>query len=630
MMAELGVFLLVFALMLSLFQTTYLWPVYTWRKLMIPCLPVASWLQALCVAMAFCILVALRLNSDFSVANVVQHSNISMPTLYKITGAWGNHEGSLLLWALVLAMLGAVLSSSMRAGQETDLRSLATSILSTVFAGFMLFMLSTSNPFARQFPPTVDGQALNPLLQDIGLAIHPPLLYSGYVGFSVVFALAVAALIQGRMGRNWALAAHPWIMFSWTSLTLGIGLGSWWAYRELGWGGWWFWDPVENCSLLPWLCGTALMHSNIVLKRRGLLRQWVLLLAILTFGMSLLGTFLVRSGMLTSVHSFAADPTRGLFILAYMVIVIGGALFLFALRAWRIESEGSMKPLSRDGLIILNNLFLLCACATVLLGTLYPMLSEWLAENPVTVGAPYFNRTFLPIMAVPLVLAGIAPFLPWNNAGIKQVKKALLPCGLAALAAAFLVLAYAKSEYALGITGFGLSAWLLAGSIKWVWGLEAMRSYFAVFTAHVGAAVFVAGLTGASLWKQEAQDLLQTGESMRLADLTLTYQQKSQIQKENYRAYSAQFVVTDDNGKTVAMLYPEYRVYDIRNTTTSEAALALVRLGDLYLVTGPSESGSEKTPVRVYYTPLIRLVWAGFLLMALGGAMTTIIRTRRA
>jgi len=360
-----------------------------------------------------------------------------MPLLYKITGTWGNHEGSMLLWAWVMAMFGWWLAFQRSSDEQTNqIRDLALIVQSILLAGVLIFILFTSNPFVRIFPPPPDGLALNPLLQDIALAMHPPMLYLGYVGFSVVFSLAVALMLlpekQSVDMRRWAQMAHPWIMVSWATLTLGIGLGSWWAYRELGWGGWWFWDPVENASLMPWLSATALLHSNLVLKKRGLLAPWVVLLAILTFGLSLLGTFLVRSGALTSVHSFANDPARGLYILAYIAVVMGAALALYALRGQRLQASETMAPVSREGMIVINNLFILTACATVVLGTMYPLVAEWISGARLTVGAPYFNATFLPIMSIALLFAALVPFMPWKKANIREsLKRCVWPIRVA-------------------------------------------------------------------------------------------------------------------------------------------------------------------------------------------------------
>ena len=616
MIAEIGVFFLIVAFMAALLQAACLFPAV--RAQAGACMMPALWLQALCITLAFAILMLLRLNSDFSVASVIAHSNLSLPLLYKITGTWGNHEGSMLLWVWVLAMFALALSTR----KTTVLTLPALSLQALMGAGFLLFILLTSNPFARQFPPTVDGEALNPLLQDIALAIHPPLLYLGYVGFSIVYALAVAALMQGKADREWARIVHPWILAAWSLLTLGIGLGSWWAYRELGWGGWWFWDPVENASLMPWLAGTALLHSNVALKKRGVLASWVVLLSILTFGLSLLGTFLVRSGALTSVHGFASDPARGLFILGYMTAVVGGALLLFAMRAGKITAREDMLPISREGLIVLNNLFIMCACATVLLGTIYPLAMEWIEGDKLTVGPPYFNATFLPLMVAPLLIAGFTPLFAWKHAALNKLFERALPALLATMAAALIVLAAFKTHLALGALGFGLAAWLAASSAKW---LKA-RGNLPVFIAHIGVAMMVLGITASSLWKEEQTRALADGESMGVAGYEVAYRKLPDERAANHRATRAEFIVRK-NGREIAVLYPEYRIYDIRNSATSEADIHAAWNGDLYAVIGEVSADGRYVAARLYFVPMIRFIWLGFVLMALGG-LAAIVQPR--
>lgn len=628
MTAELGVAFLVLALLVASIQAAWLLPSSTLKAYIMPALPAAALTQAFLVALAFASLMALRLDSDFSVITVAQHSNLTLPLLYKISGTWGNHEGSMLLWVMVLAAMGAVFAMSPpRAGEGIRHTALATQAL--IAAGVLLFILFTSNPFARQFPPPPDGGALNPLLQDIALAMHPPLLYLGYVGFSMVFSLAVAALLQGRMGREWAQIAHPWIMFAWSALTVGIGLGSWWAYRVLGWGGFWFWDPVENASLLPWLAGTALLHSNIVLKKRGQLASWVLLLAILTFGLSLLGTFLVRSGVLISVHSFASDPARGLFILLYIVFLLGGALLLYGLRSGNIHPENNerLQPLSREGMIVINNLFLLTACATVLLGTTYPMVTEWLGGERLTIGPPYYNATFLPLMVPPLLLAVIALFTPWKKNGIKAALRQALPALQAVGVAALLVLALAKTRLLMGLLGLSLAAWLGAGSLWWWIRHRHTQGALAIACAHLGAAVLAAGVTGASLWKQESERWMIPGESMELAGYNITYEQATPIHTPNYTGTQGKFWISASGMDR--MLLPEYRLYDIRRTASSIPAISSNPVHDLYLVIGETSQDGGKTAVRMYYNPMIGLIWAGFMLMALGGLTATFTRVTR-
>ncbi len=621
MTAEFGLFFLIIAFLTALLQASFLLPVARVKVAVAPMLVAGAWLQALCITMALALLVTLRLDSDFSVSVVAANSNLALPTLYKIAGTWGNHEGSMLLWVWVLAVYGACLAFS---GQDR-LKQLASAVQAAICAGFLLFVLATSNPFARQFPPPEDGDALNPILQDMALSIHPPLLYLGYVGFSLVFSLAVAALIEGKMTRQWAVVAHPWILASWSSLTLGIGLGSWWAYRVLGWGGFWFWDPVENASLMPWLCGTALLHSNIVLKKRGALHQWVLLLAIVTFAMSLLGTFLVRSGLLTSVHSFAADPARGFFILVYIMLSVGGALLLYALRAGDVvaETPAPVAPVSREGMVVINNLFLLTACATVMLGTLYPMVMEWWRNDRITVGAPYFNTVFLPLLAVPLVLTGMAGFVPWVKADVRRVGRGLRPAVMAAGSAVLVMLYVTHAQAVAGVLGLGLSVWLVAGSVEWV--RKGWRQSLPVFLGHIGAALVIAGVTGASVWKEEVEKGISVGDSLDIAGYHLVYERQSLHDTENYQVKEGRFRVTR-GGVFVTVLKPEYRMYHIRKTATSTASIHSTLGYDLYAVIGESSADGSRTAARIYYNPLVNLMWLGCVTMMAGGVAAWVRR----
>jgi len=606
MVAEFGMFFLILALLLASLQALFLYPPL--RNRVMPCIHGASWLQALFVTCAFFTLMLLRIDSDFSVVNVAQHSNTSLPLLYKIAGTWGNHEGSMLLWILILSAFGLALSIRHEI--------CAAAVQATLAAGVLLFVLFTSNPFARQFPPPSDGEALNPVLQDIALAMHPPLLYIGYVGFSIVFSLAVAALITSQTGREFAKATRPWILLSWTALTIGIGLGSWWAYRELGWGGFWFWDPVENASLMPWLAGTALLHSNIVLEKRGQLTSWVILLSILTFALSLLGTFLVRSGALTSVHSFASDPARGLFILFYIVVAVGGALLLYGLRMRSIETAEPMQPASREGMIVFNNLFLLSACAVVLLGTIYPLFAEWLSGTKLTVGAPYFNATFVPLMALPIFFAGLAPLLLWKKASLALALHHARPAMMAGTAALFLVAVWTHTHIVYAALGIGLGIWLWVASLQWLmagWKSLPHLYVLSVFSAHAGVAVLVLGITGTGVWQQEIDHAIAPGEALDIAGYRLMYVRESGERGPNYDTKRAELRITNK----MVSLFPEYRTYDIRRTTTSEAAIYSTWAGDLYAAIG--EGDGKRTALRVYYNPGIRFAWLGCLMMGLGG-----------
>ena len=668
MIAELGLALIILALTVSLAQACLL--AVPASPSLLPFSRRAAWLQFLCLSGAFIALVALRLRSDFSVANVAEHSSLSLPILYKITGSWGNHEGSMLLWVWVLALFGWLLSRGLPPssspfqgegrGEGTAYRGSQTTlpwggenplpgplpgkergyadaplilralcVQSLLAAGFLIFILLTSNPFQRLFPPPPDGQTLNPLLQDIGLAIHPPLLYLGYVGFSLVFSLAAAALIAGEMNLGWARLAQRWIMLAWSFLTLGIGLGSWWAYRELGWGGFWFWDPVENASLLPWLAGTALLHSNLTHLRRGILKHWTLLLAILTFGLSLLGTFLVRSGLLTSVHSFASDPERGYFILSYMALAIGGGLALFAFRAGRIRSNGVALPISREGMILVNNLFLLTACATVLLGTLYPLLAEALSQPRITVGAPYFNLTFLPIMTIPALLAGVAPLLAWRRGRLSVTLTRLRPAMLAALTACLLILAFSQRNRLIAAGSLTLATWLAAATLLYlkekIHGhparlLHLPGTVWSVTLAHFGFALLIAGVGGVTAWQEERELLVNPGDQFTLGGYSFAYGGETAAEEPQYSFTRGLFTVSDGSGRPVTLLAPELRHYGKRGMQTSETAIYSRPWGDIYTVIG--EQGEHGRAARVYIKPLINCIWAGFCLMALGGLVS--------
>jgi cytochrome c-type biogenesis protein CcmF len=627
MIAEIGLFLLIIAGVVSLVQAAYLLPHAPLRSVLSPIQPIAAWLQALCISLSLASLITLRLQSDFSVANVIEHSNLQLPTLYKITGTWGNHEGSMLLWVWVLAMFGALVAGRI-GNAHRNLRDLTLSLQSAVCLGFVAFILFTSNPFARRFPPTTDGQALNPLLQDVGLAIHPPMLYVGYVGFSIVFSFAVAALLLRRADREWATLVHPWILASWSALTLGIGLGSWWAYRELGWGGWWFWDPVENASLLPWLSGTALLHSNLVLKKRGVMAPWVLLLSILTFGLSLLGTFLVRSGALTSVHSFASDPARGVFILLYMLVVIGGGLLVYALRSGQLPSTGqTVLPASREGMIVINNLFLLTACAAVLLGTLYPLFAEWLSGHQLTVGPPFFNATFIPLVTVPLFFAALTPFMAWKSSSLRAGLRAARPALLAMLAAGLLSFAFIDYVTLAASAGFALAAWLATASLQWLMSTRQRSVRLSVFLGHAGAAIMVVGITASSVGKIEVERFVSAGDKLQLGAYELHFTGTQDIQHPNYHAIRATLEVYKE-GEQVTTLTPEYRTYAIRGANTSETSILYTPLGDLYSVIG-ERSTKGQTALRLYYKPLLSWIWVGFLFMTFGGLVAMLQRNTK-
>src|SRR3954454_8055946 len=518
--------------------------------------------------------------SDFSVINVVQNSHTDKPLLYKITGVWGNHEGSMLLWVFMLSLCAAAVAL-FSDNLPPALRARVLAVQGMIGVGFLLFILVTSNPFLRTFPPAPNGHGLNPVLQDPGLAFHPPFLYLGYVGFSVAFAFAVAALIEGRVDAAWARWVRPWTLASWCALTIGIAMGSWWAYYTLGWGGWWFWDPVENASLMPWLAGTALIHSSIVVEKRDTLRSWTILLAIVTFSLSLVGTFLVRSGVLTSVHSFASDPTRGTFILLLLVAAIGGSLTLYAIRAPALKGGGLFAPLSREGSLVLNNLLLSCGCATVFLGTLYPLFLDAMGGPKLSVGFPFFNRSFAPMMVPMLIAVGVGPLMAWKRGDLLG---ALQRLWVAYIATALVILVAYYVTYGgpvLAVFGLGLSAWLFTAVLTELAerlrlfrippadsmrrAIHLPRSAYGMTIAHLGLAVSVAGFS-ASAFDREAIEILKPGGSIALAGYELTLEHVDRIPGPNYIADDATIRVTS-NGNLVTMMHPERRYFPLQRQT---------------------------------------------------------------
>ncbi|MGF1610658.1 MAG: heme lyase CcmF/NrfE family subunit, partial [Kiloniellales bacterium] len=560
----------------------------------------AALLQLALVATAFLALMQAYVTSDFTLVNVVQNSHTAKPLLYKITGVWGNHEGSMLLWILILVGFGAAVALFGNNLPPT-LRVRVLGVQAWIAAGFLAFTILTSNPFARVFPPPLNGQDLNPLLQDPGRAFHPPMLYIGYVGFSIAFAFAIAALIEGKVDAAWARWVRPWTLAAWSFLTGGIALGSWWAYYELGWGGWWFWDPVENVSFMPWLMGTALLHSAVVVEKRDALKVWTILLAILTFSLSLIGTFIVRSGLLTSVHAFATDPQRGLFILVLLAITIGGSLLLFALRAPALKAGGLFAPVSREGALVLNNLLLVTATATVFLGTLYPLFLEAFGGGKVSVGAPFFNMTFVPIM-IPLVAAmAVGPLLPWKRADLAGALGRLKFAAAAAALVALAVYAVEQRGPVLAILAMGLAAWLFCGVlVDWTERVRLFRVPFAqsltrarnlprsaygMTLAHAGMAVAIAGMTASTAWKSEAVQNLRPGQTIELAGYSYRLEGVERRQGPNYLSDTATFTVMRGD-RFFARLYPEKRIYPVQSMPTTEAAIHTTGLADLYAVIG--------------------------------------------
>ena len=602
----------------------------------------AAGLQFGLLALSFGCLVHAYLVSDFSVANVAANSSTAKPLLYKLTGAWGNHEGSMLLWATVLALFGACVAG-FGANLPPGLRSRVVGIQGLLGVAFILFIALTSNPFERIVPAPPEGQGLNPILQDPGLAFHPPLLYLGYVGFSVTFSFAVAALLEGKVDAAWARWVRPWALAAWGFLTLGIALGSWWAYYELGWGGWWFWDPVENASFMPWLVGTALLHSAIVVEKRDALKSWTVLLAILAFSLSLLGTFLVRSGVLTSVHTFANDPARGLFILLILALTIGGALTLYAVRAPSLKGGGLFRPLSREGAMVLNNLLMATAAATVLIGTLYPLILTALGLSRISVGAPYFNLTFIPLMTPMLLAMGIAGFLPWKRADAPAVWSRIRIVFAVAAVTFFATLAIADWSDFLAALGFGLAGWLLAGtlfelaervrlfrvpvlqSLRRAAGLP--RAAWGMTIAHGATGLMVLGITASSAWQTERIAYLKPGQSLQVAAYRVTFVGVRLVRGPNFIARQGRFEARR-GGELITVLEAEKRVYPRERQTTTEAAIHGTLVGDLYVVLGdPDRQGGWA--VRMYFNPLVAWIWIGAVLMFLGALISLTDRRHR-
>lgn len=576
----------------------------------------------LLLAIAFVILAWSFYSNDFSVLYVAEHSNSQMPVIYRLGAVWGGHEGSLLLWIFLLStwtFLVAQLSKSL----DEFMVARVIGVLGLVITGLLLFVLMTSNPFERLLPAAQDGRSLNPLLQDPGLVFHPPMLYMGYVGFSVAFAFAIASLLSGRLDAAWARWSRPWTTAAWVFLTLGIALGSWWAYYELGWGGWWFWDPVENASFIPWLVGTALLHSLAVTEKRGGFKSWTVLLAITAFSLSLLGTFLVRSGVLTSVHAFATDPKRGIFILIFLVLVVGSSLTLYAWRAPKSTLGGKFSLTSRETFILLGNVFLVVSAASVLLGTLYPLLIDALHLGKISVGPPYFNSVFVPIMIPLLVLMGVGPWTSWKNSNLLDVIKRLWIAALVAVIAAALI-PFAMGEFTwLSSLGFLLAFWVIASGvlqiIRQAKAGKPTRSFIGMQVAHLGIAVFVIGVTMVGAYQEEKDVRMLAGESVSVGGYQIQLQSVNAVPGPNYKAMQGTFLLTR-NGKLEATMYPEKRSYFSSTMPMTEAAIDAGLTRDIYVSLG-EELDDKAWAVRVYYKPFVDWIWGGCVLMALGGLL---------
>jgi cytochrome c-type biogenesis protein CcmF len=637
MIPEIGQIALLIALALSVIQAIF--PligaqrgITSWMQLAVP----AARLQLLFVAIAFALLTYSFLVHDFTVRYVWEHSNVNLPTQYLVSAVWGGHEGSLLLWALTLsAWTGAVTWFSRSIPLIMLSRVLA--ILAMVAIGFLLFMLITSNPFDRlAVPPDNYGRDLNPLLQDFGLIVHPPMLYMGYVGFAVPFAFAVAAMLGGRLDAAWARWSRPWTNIAWVSLTLGIALGSWWAYYELGWGGWWFWDPVENASFMPWLVGTALMHSLAVTEKRGAFKAWTVLLAIFTFSLSLLGTFLVRSGVLTSVHAFAVDPERGVFILMFLIAVVGSSLLLYAVRANQIRSSVSFELMSRETGLLMNNVLLVVACAAVLLGTLYPLAIDALELGKISVGPPYFNAVFIPLTAPLAVLVGIGALARWR----KDTAERLWPkLRVAAIVSLVIGLAYPlllTPQYMWqAAVGMVLAVWVTASTVVSIrerlkphnnWR-QVPRGFWGMTIGHLGIAVFIVGVTLTSLYSTEEDIRLEPGQTYEMGGYSFLFEGVDKIDGPNYTAYRGHLVASKD-GEFVAEMHPEKRTYLVQTMPMTEAAIDPGLTRDLFVAIG-EDLGQGAWSLRVYHKPFVRWIWLGALLMAIGGTVAATDRRYR-
>ncbi len=564
--------------------------------------------------------------SDFSIADVASNSSTLKPLIYKITGVWGNHEGSMLLWVLVLSLYAGLVAWLGRGGAR--LTSAALGVQGLLAAAFLLFILFTSNPFLRLDPAPFEGAGLNPLLQDPGLAMHPPMLYAGYVGLSASFSYAAAALIVGEeaIRQQWVRAARPFMLIAWIALTCGIALGSWWAYYELGWGGFWFWDPVENASLMPWLIGTALLHSALATERSGAFRTWTLLLAIAGFSLSLIGTFLVRSGVLSSVHAFASDPTRGFFIMVLIALAIGGALALFAWRAPTLQGGAAFEPVSRETTLLLNNVFLVAACACVFVGTLYPLVLDAMNGTKISVGPPYFAVTFAPIFFALLLLVPLGPRLNWRRGDLKQALRTLYPAMGIAAVAGLAVLAIVSPRSLTAFGAFAVAGWLIAASAIDIGkrrgkGRGRARAIaFASALAHAGLGVSLMGVAGTTLWRSEALEVMGPGQTMQVGPYTLRFDGVTNVQGPNYAAQRARIALMDGD-QVSAVLEPERRLYLEQGQEVSDTAIRTTGLRDLYLALG-DDRGNGRFTVRAYVSPLAPFIWLGGLVMALGGILS--------
>lgn len=575
------------------------------------------------------------LTDNFSLRYVAQHSNTLLPDHYKFSAVWSAHEGSLLLWALLLG-LWTFAVSELSQSLPTVFVARVLAVMGLIAAGFLLFTLATSNPFERIFPPPLEGRDLNPLLQDPGLIIHPPMLYMGYVGFSVAFAFAIAALLGGRLDQQWARWSRPWTLIAWVFLTLGIGLGSWWAYHELGWGGWWFWDPVENASFMPWLVGTALIHSLAVTEKRDAFKSWTVFLAILAFSLSLLGTFLVRSGVLVSVHSFASDPARGVFILAFLVIVVGSALLLYTIRAPSIKSGGSFNLISRESALLINNVILVATMFTILIATLYPLVLDALGMDKISVGAPYFAAVFVPMMIPLLWVAGFGPHTKWQRDTLKNLGQ-YWPMMIAALVITTSLLLFVDQLSVATFLATSAALWVILSIITFLCKTLVYQkagtkrtmplSYWGMSVAHIGLAVFVLGVTFNGAYSSEKVVQTEISQYADLAGYRFYLRGIGDHSEKNYQSQRGQVEVYKGQ-QQIAILYPEKRVYTVQKNPMTEAAIHSSPFYDLYVSLG-DELDDGRWTIRIYYRPFMQWIWMGVLLIAFGGLLSTFDRRYR-
>ncbi|MCP4408389.1 MAG: heme lyase CcmF/NrfE family subunit [Gammaproteobacteria bacterium] len=635
MTPEIGQFALILALCLAVVQAIFpLLGAFNGTASWVRLARTTAWGQFSFLFIAFICLTYAFLSNDFSVAYVAQNSNTHLPPIYKISAVWGGHEGSLLLWVLLLSAWGLAVSIFSR-NLPVEVLARVLSVMGIIAIGFLLFMLLTSNPFERLFPSPAQGRDLNPLLQDFGLAIHPPMLYMGYVGFSVAFSFAIAALLGGKLDSAWARWSRPWTTTAWVFLTIGITLGSWWAYYELGWGGWWFWDPVENASFMPWLIGTALMHTLAVSEKRGAFKSWTVLLALGAFSMSLLGTFLVRSGVLTSVHAFATDPARGIFILTFLGIVIGGSLLVYAWRAPSVMGGGRFDILSRETFLLGNNMILVVVAALVLLGTLFPLIYDALDLGKISVGFPWFNRMFIAFMPVLVILMGIGPLAKWKHNDPKTLLRRLRLAFVVSitLGLVFALPLHDKASIWVAL-GVALAAWtvmLLIESIreriKHKKNLKAIwrdistqgRSYYGMVLGHLGMAVSIIGITFVSSYGIEKDLRMSPGQSVQLAGYQFLFEGVTEQPGPNYRSNTGSFRISKDD-REISVLHPEKRIYLVQTKPMTEAAIDVGLTRDLYISLGEPLGGGDWA-LRIYYKPFVRWIWLGGILMALGGLL---------